>query len=331
MTPTRRTPMTRPTVGALAAGALVLALAACSGGMSTMSEDQDTTGASAPEAAAGDLADGTAYSAGLGSTVAESRESGRADQGGGATLDLTGDQEGLEPAIISVGTVSLRADDVGDARFEVRKITDRLEGQVTDEETNTDDEGTIKNSRLVLRIPADSFDEAMQQLSEVADFEASSIGEDDVTTQVVDTEVRIRVQRASIRRIAVLLDRAQSIRDIVSIEGQLTRRQATLNSLLRRQAYLADQTSLSTITVHLERPAGEPEKLDDDTRDSGFLAGLDAGWDGLVSVTVGLATVTGAVLPFGVVLLVVGVPALLVVRRRRGAAAIAAAGAQPSA
>ena len=49
-----------------------------------------------------------------------------------------------------------------------------------------------------------------------------------------------------------LLDRAQNLRDIVLIESELTRRQADLDSLEHQSAYLADQTSLATITVDID-------------------------------------------------------------------------------
>ncbi len=238
-----------------------------------------------------------------------------------------------EPSIISKGTVSLRADDVGETRFEVQKVVDRLGGQVTDSETRTDDDGTVRDARLVLRVPSEDFTEAMDLLEGLADLEASSTSSEDVTTQVVDTEVRIRIQRESIARIEALLARAGTIQAVVSVERELSRREADLNSLLQQQAYLADRTSLSTITVHLQRHPedGGPDEDDDD---SGFLAGLESGWDGFTTVAVGLATVTGAVLPFAAAGLLVGVPAWLLLRaaarRRRTPVTAAPAGAAPA-
>ena len=230
--------------------------------------------------------------------------------------------EAQQPALISTGTVSLRSDDVADTRFDVQKVADRYRGQVTDSETRTDQEGEVRDARLVLRVPSAEFTEAMDELEKVADLEASTSTSEDVTTQVVDTRVRIRVQRASIARIEELLQRAGSIRDVVAVEQQLTQRQERLNSLLRQQAYLADQTSMSTITVHVERADAartEPEPVE-----AGFLSGLRAGWGGLTTVLLGLATVTGAVLPFVALGLLLGAPAWLllrpVVRRRRAAA-----------
>ena len=110
---------------------------------------------------------------------------------------------------------------------------------------------------------------------------------------MIDTDVRIRAQAQSLQRVEVLLARAESLRDIVAIEAQLTQRQAELDSLKARQAYLADQTSMSTITVYIERKAeARAEKKAED--DSGFLAGLGNGWGGMTAFLTGLATVVGA-------------------------------------
>ncbi|HYG95411.1 MAG TPA: DUF4349 domain-containing protein, partial [Nocardioides sp.] len=187
--------------------------------------------------------------------------------------------------------------------------------------------GEARFARMVLRIPAADFDEAFAELEEVADLQESSANSEDVTTQMIDNQVRIRAQRRSLQRVEVLLDRAQSIRDIVAIEAQLTRRQADLDSLEQRQAYLRDQTTLSTIVVNVERTEEEPETKPEQD-DDGFLSGLSAGWDALRTVGTALATTAGALLPFAVVLALLGIPAWVLVRRtrRRGPVTVPADG-----
>ncbi|MCW2766026.1 MAG: hypothetical protein JWO11_1985, partial [Nocardioides sp.] len=195
-------------------------------------------------------------------------------------------------------------------RFDVQKVVDHYGGQITEEETHTNDEGDIKTSRMVLRIPSKDFGTVMAELEKVADLEMSSSNSEDVTTQVIDNVVRIRVERRSIARIQTLLDRARTIRDIVRIESQLTRRQANLNSTLRRQAYLMDQTSLSTITVALQRNknAGTTatQHAHGKVDTTGFAAGLNSGWHQMTVAAVGIATFAGVSLPWLVVLLLLG-------------------------
>lgn len=225
----------------------------------------------------------------------------------------------FERSVISTGMVSLLGTDVAQARFDVQKVVDARGGEIAEEKTQTDEDGAVSRSRLVVRIPVAQFDEAMEELEDVARLESSSRSSEDVTTEVIDTEVRIRAQSKSLERVEVLLARASSIRDIVAIEAQLTRRQAELDSLKARQAYLADQTSMSTITVFLQELPPKQKREAAERDESGFLAGLSTGWRGLKSFLVGTATVVGAVLPFAVMLVILGVPLWLIGRSRRAA------------
>ncbi|MDN4171448.1 DUF4349 domain-containing protein [Nocardioides sp. SOB77] len=294
----------RRAAAALAAVTAIAALAACSGGPGGSS---DSGGSSAEAPAAGGRA-ASAESATDGLAAFAEEDSAAAPVADTATTRK----------VISTGNVALRADDVGEARFEVQKVVDRYGGEVAEEQTATDDEGEVKRSRLVLRVPSARFDEAVESLKGAAELITAGTTSEDVTPKVLDVDVRVRVQRRSIRRIELLLDRAQSIRDIVSIEAQLSRRQATLASLEKQQDYLADQTAMSTISVSLERTPDEPTApKDDDSDDAGFLTGLSTGWDGLVATAVAAATVVGALLPFAAVALLLGLPAWLLVKRMR--------------
>lgn len=262
-----------------------------------------------------------------------------ADDGGALAFDAEGevaaedapapDEEGaadpvvavdFERALIKQGNIALRSGDVTQARIEVQKIVDRFAGRVSEEETQADQDGASAYTRMVLRIPTADFSKAMAALEKVDKVESSSSNEQDVTAQVIDVQTRVQAQKRSIARITVLFDQASNIRDIMAIESELSRRQADLEALERKQAQLASQTSMSTIVVSIEGEADKktsPGKDDDD----GFLSGLSAGWDALKSFGTGLATVVGALLPWTIVGAVVGVPTFLLVRslRRRTA------------
>lgn len=296
----RRTGLRFPIAAVLGGLAVTIALSGCSGG-SGGSADSAAPAGSDLEAPVPNSARGSDALGVLDADTAAPRQS------------VT------EGSVISKGTVVLRSRDVAGARFDVRQIVDRYAGEVSDEQTDTDRDGEVVSAHLVLRIPSADFGEAMADLEDVADLKFSGRSAKDVTTQVIDTQVRLRAQRRSIARIETLLDRAQNLRDIVLIESQLTRRQADLDSLEQQSAYLRDQTSLATITVDIDHERAATEEADDRT---GFLVGLSAGWHGLVAVAVGLATAAGALLPWVVVLLVLAVPGWLMVRwlRRRRAA-----------
>jgi hypothetical protein len=216
---------------------------------------------------------------------------------------------------ISTGTVSLRARDVAGARAGVVRVVDRYRGEVAEQQSESDAHGRLEHARLVVRIPSAHFAEAVEALEGTAQRISSETHAEEVTTQVIDTRVALRVQRRSVARVETLLDRATSIRDVVAIETQLSRRQARLGQLEQRAAYLADQTSMSTVAVSIERTRSHRAGTEDGA--GGFLSGLRAGWDGLGAVTLVLATTVGALLPFALVLSVLLGLAWPVVRRLR--------------
>ena len=295
---------------AAAAAITLLALtASCSSSGGDGGDDAGTTGGRAEPAAA--VAD-QSYEAADGANALAAKDTN--DSG----------TKALQQAVISTGNVAMKSDNVGQAIFDVRKVVDAYRGEVEEDTTETDDDGDPLRSRMVLRIPSGEFSEAMEKLEGVATLITSSSNSKDVTTAVIDKRVRIQVQKRSIARIAVLLDRATSIRDIVGIEAELSRRQAELASLERQQSYLADQTSMSTITVSVERTREKAEEEKED--DAGFFAGLAAGWDGLTTFGVGLATVVGALLPWMIVLAILAIPAWPLLRRLRRREAPAATG-----
>jgi len=221
----------------------------------------------------------------------------------------------VDRAVIQTGSVSLRSDDVAKSRFELDKLLTQHDGLIDDERTETDKEGEVRLSRLVVRVPSDDFDATMTGIAKLGTLVESTRKAKDVTTQVIDTEVRIRAQEASLTRVEALLARAQSIRVIMAIEAQLTRRQADLDSLKQTRAFLKDQTEMSTITVYLERTDVSPEPPGPTKHHTPFVAGLINGWDAFTDVAGDLAKATGASLPFLAVLALLAWPFLLVTRR----------------
>ncbi len=221
----------------------------------------------------------------------------------------------LSRAVISTGQISLHPRSIGQARADLLRLVTSWNGTVADEQTNSDDHGRTVDSTLTLRVPTGTFSQAMDQLARLGKVEQQSRKSEDVTTKVIDNSARVRAAERSIRQIELLLGRAEALRDIIAIESDLARRQADLDSLKSQQAWLEDQTALSTITVFLTRPDTISPPTDEAR---GFLAGLRNGWDALTGTTVVLLTVLGAALPFAVLLCLVGVPLWLVVRRRLG-------------
>lgn len=265
------------------------------------------------------------------------RDSGAGDdtasyEGGGSTnADIAEPQEASRGtnrppvqtrAVIKTGYVAVTSEDLEAVREELDTLLDAFGGTVDRERTYNDRDGDIESSSLELRVPVADFEATMDALKKLGKLEGSRSNAKDVTTEVIDVNERAQTIQNSLDRLQRLQKRSANLEDLIDFEDQITSRESELRSLQAQQAYLADQTSLSTISLYLSTPDQyvEPDALED----AGFVAGLKGGWEALSDAVVIGLTVLGAVLPFAIAFGLVGVPLLFLLRsqaRRRRAAA----------
>jgi hypothetical protein len=200
-------------------------------------------------------------------------------------------------SIIRTASLTVVVKDVPKALDAARTTAENAGGYVGDETTSRDSDGH-EQTRVVLRVPTEKYDEVLTDLQGAGKLVERTAKAEDVTDQVVDVDSRITSQRASVARIRELMDRASKLSDVVTLEGELSSREADLEALLAQQASLKDRTSLATITLSLsEKPVHKAAEKDDSP---GFLDALSGGWHVFVTMLRWIALALGAVLPFAV-------------------------------
>lgn len=215
--------------------------------------------------------------------------------------------------IIRNADMSLRVDDVRDTVSQVSAITKQSGGRIASESVSASGESLYAN--VTARVPAQSLDDVIAQVSGLGEVTFLSVVTDDVTAQGADLDARIEALQVSIKRLQELLAEAQTTQDVLAIETELTTRQAELDSILAQRAALSDAVDLSTLTISINpRSEGAP------WTPPGFVAGLESGWSAVRTLGAGLITFGGFLVPFLGVALVAAVPIVAVVvllRRRR--------------
>lgn len=307
-------PRLRTRGAGLAAGALVvlLTVAGCgandSGGTSESASDSKAAGVRA-EGSGAEVADGSGTSGGTGPAAG-----GKAD--GKAADEVTA----AATHVIRTTEMSVEVRSVPKAVAAARSAAEGSGGLVESESTERVDD-VHDASHLVLRVPEDRYEDVLKRLTGAGRLLSRTSEAKDVTGQVVDVESRVATQRASVDRVRALMEKAERISDVVALEGELSRRQADLESLLAQRASLADRTSLATITLDLNEP--DTSAATDD--DPGFWDAVTGGWDAFVTALRWIAMAIGATAPFlAAVALVLAVWRLVVRRRVPEAAAPAA-------
>jgi hypothetical protein len=280
--------MAKTRITAMAAGVVLTAvvLSGCSG-------SGNESASSAGDAAAPQFSDAQPKGDAAGSTG----EAAPKEKGGAPA------QPALTRAIVKTGSLTIEHEDVDKQRQAAISVVTGLRGQVASEDTGSQSDGRITRANLVLKVPTAAYETAIERLSALGTRTAIHQESSDVTEQIVDVDSRIASQRASLERMRALLAKATTIAEIVSVESELTRREADLESLLAKQKALSGQTELATLSLVIAEPGKAPAEAKDD---KGFLAGLAD--DAFTATFVALATVLGALLPFLIALAVIAVP-----------------------
>ena len=217
-------------------------------------------------------------------------------------------------SITRTGSMTIRVASLDEAGSDYRDLAIQFGGEITDEYSGSD--GTSPYATLTAKIPAENMDAFMLEARKFGEVLSTSSSANDVTLAVNDLNARITALEAATARLRDLLKEATDIADVVAIESELTTRQVELDGLKAQQRSLNDQVVLATVSVNFT-----PNVSDVSVPAPGFVAGLQSGWNALVSLASSATTAAGIAIPFlalGLLLALVAITAVKVTRRRRG-------------
>lgn len=184
---------------------------------------------------------------------------------------------------------------------------------------------------ITLRVPADQYDAVLDKIAGLGPVTNRTESSQDVTAQIVDVNSRVASMTASVARVRALLEQATSIADVISIESELATREADLEALQQQQAYLQGQVAMSTVTITLSAVTVPAPGTAEPEPESGFVAGIKAGWDNLLQFLSWLGVLVGGLLPWlPLIAIVVAVLWWVVRRLRRGGRAGRTARVEPT-
>ncbi|WP_435189131.1 DUF4349 domain-containing protein [Streptomyces sp. bgisy126] len=288
-----------------------LVLTGCGAGGSDAGDKEAGARAAQPadRAPGGGTADGSSGASGSssGSGADSGTGSGSGSGSGKASAKAPAPQH-----VIRTASLSVEVADAAKALATARTAAVDAGGRVENESTERVDDAYLA-SRIVLRVPQEKYDSVLAELAGTGRLLGRKADAQDVTDQVVDVQSRIATQRASVARVRELMDRADRLSDVVTLEAELSRRQADLEALLAQQSSLKDRTSLATITLQLTEKRKEQPKAEEPQEEGrpGFLDALGGGWNALVAVVAWVLVVLAALAPW----LAVGLVALVLWRR----------------
>ena len=221
--------------------------------------------------------------------------------------------------------LSLETQDFEKSAADIEKMTAEASGYI--ESSGTYGDTGSRSANYTLRVPQEKFEQFYAQLGENMHVVSRSRSSEDVTEQYTDIETRLATLQTKHERLLALLEKADKMEDIISLENALADCEYEIDSLTGSKRRYDDLVGFSTFYINLR----EVQTLTATADGTGFGAQLTqaakTGARGLADVVRG--TILGVVMFWPAVILVIaGTAAGVILHRRRKAKRLAAWNAQ---
>lgn len=275
--------------------------------------------------ACGSSSGGTANSAAAGDASADNgwaeAAMDAADTAGGADFSAVR----RNAKLILNADLSLETQDFEKSAADIEKMTAEAGGYI--ESSGTYGDTGSRSANYTLRVPQEKFEQFYAQLGENMHVVSRSRSSEDVTEQYTDIETRLATLQTKHERLLSLLEKADKMEDIISLENALADCEYEIDSLTGSKRRYDDLVGFSTFYINLR----EVQTLTATADGTGFGAQLSqaakTGARGLADVVRG--TILGVVMFWPAVILVIaGTAAGVILHRRRKAKRLAAWNAQ---
>lgn len=216
-------------------------------------------------------------------------------------------------------TMSAETDDLDTMTAELDKHINALGGYVEDQRIYNGSSYSNRRYRyanLTIRIPAQDVDKFTEEISGIANVVSKETSREDITLTYVSTESRLTALKVEETRLLELLEKAETMADLLEIEERLTDVRYELENYASRLRLYDNQVDYATIHLDIEEvqeytPVAEPTFWERITE--GFADSLKGLGESLQNLVVFIVAASPFLLVYGGIALVI----VLLVKRVR--------------
>jgi hypothetical protein len=150
---------------------------------------------------------------------------------------------------------------------------------------------------LLLRVPADRFDAAVADLRRLGTVRRQSMSGEDVSSQFVDLDARLRTWQAQEAVLLDLMSRATTIEATIRVQSELQDVQLRIEQIKGQLHLLQDRTDYATIQVALRETGAPVEPLQTTTERPSLAEAWDRALDGFLGVCYAVVVGLGYLIP----------------------------------
>ena len=156
--------------------------------------------------------------------------------------------QNIEQKIIKEGNLRFETTDL-DATYAQIQTAVKGNNASIQNDTEGKDYGTVFR-KLIIRVPSKNFDPFLTAISKgVSYFDNKEITSQDVTTEFIDIEARLKAKKVLENRYIELLKKANKVSEMLEIEAQLSAIREEIEAKQGQLNYMQNRVSFSAITV----------------------------------------------------------------------------------
>ena len=161
----------------------------------------------------------------------------------------------IERIVIKNADLAIVVSDVNGRMKEIQIMAEQMGGFVVSSnlyKSYTNNNIEVPEAQIVIRVPAEKLEDALTQIKKDAvDVQSETVSGQDVTSEYVDLQSRLKNLEAAEAQLNDILEKATDTTDVVSIFNQLVSYREQIEVIKGQIKYYDEAASLSAITVRV--------------------------------------------------------------------------------
>ncbi|MEO0539291.1 MAG: DUF4349 domain-containing protein [Cyanobacteria bacterium P01_A01_bin.105] len=157
------------------------------------------------------------------------------------------------PQLIKRASLTLHVESVDEQLGEISRLIAAEQGDILNLQDRAP-EGALRSAFIRIRVPQNRLDALMARLVELGTVADRTVTAEDVSTQLVDLQARVRNLRQSEAALLEIMDRSGSIPEVLEVSRELGNVRQQIEQLDAQHQHLQTQVSYSTLALTLQSP-----------------------------------------------------------------------------
>jgi hypothetical protein len=160
----------------------------------------------------------------------------------------------LTPQLVKQASLVLLLTDIDPAVDQVQTLIEQAKGDVLSLQDYRSPEGAAQQVALTLRVPQAELDPVLKALRLLGTVQQQSLTAEDVSSQLVDLEARLKNLRQSEAALLKIMERSGEISHVLEVARELSTVRESIERMAAQQQNLKRQVAYAQISLTLQSP-----------------------------------------------------------------------------